>query len=128
MTSFLGHCRILLFAATVLAFLLISPASANASCGDYARVRGETDAHAEEASSHPDPTLPSPPCHGPNCSRAPQTPPTPASSPVPSVAEDDWGRAEEFVALAVIHTSTTVRDSDEGKGIPRTSDIFHPPR
>jgi hypothetical protein len=128
MTSFLSNSRTLWLAATVLAFLLITPASASAACGDYVSVRGTADIHTEALSSHPDPTLPSRPCHGPNCSQAPKSPFVPAPSTVPSLVEDDWGCAEDFVALAVIHTSTVVRDSDGAKGIHRSSDIFHPPR
>jgi hypothetical protein len=128
MTAFLGNSRPLWLAATVVALFVSAPNWVRASCGEYVSFHAAGNLRAEAMSSHRQTTLPIPPCHGPNCSRAPKSPLVPTSIAGSSMAEEDWNCDVNVVALSVIPTSSTLRDSHEGKRIPRTSDIFHPPR
>jgi hypothetical protein len=42
--------------------------------------------------------------------------------------DNDWGKTEEIVAIAVCDTITTIHEFDEVEKTSRWSEIFHPPR
>lgn len=99
--------------------LLLTGATASASCGDYVHVLP-----AGVATGAPAP--PKAPCRGPNCQDAPRHPPAPAPTTAPSTAPQD----------AVLASFVTI-DAAEGRWplaecfpVPHhvPSGIFHPPR
>lgn len=118
-------------ALLLVAGALLSPQRASAAeCGSHVAVLNPT---AESGSDHA--TVPpnesgqpaKPPCHGPNCSGAPErhAPPAP---PAPT-----FGQAKELVAGGPLTSADPVpfafaRGGTTARPIYRSLSIFHPPR
>ena len=119
------------WALPVLAGLLLAPAGARASCGDYVITRvahaGQATAPQHGAPMAQLPPVPQKPCHGPHCSQAPSAPLAPAPTTPPQTSQE-WGCAPDALAPAAIDPTARL---DEGQGPRPTrlpSDVFHPPR
>lgn len=122
-------------ALLLVAVACFSPGRASAECGDYVTILNAPANHphaAPQPEHHPatEPPAPvKPPCHGPNCSGAPnrELPPlAPVATTAPAVK--DLARL-----LGPIDPDSHVRgrferDHSSPRPVRRPSDVFHPPR
>ena len=124
--SLFGDWRAVLLVAAVLC---ASSGRATAACGEHVTILDAEANNGVRPASHGGVSGPvSQPCHGPNCSGAPERhvpPPAPAPSGpqvkgVASQAEPSGPLAEQSCLLAGDRTSSRPLDA--------ASSIFHPPR
>jgi hypothetical protein len=111
----------------ILAGLLLAPADARASCGDYVTTRA---LHADLApSSEHQPAAPEPrkPCPGPHCSQAPAAPLAPAPTAPPQTSQER-ACCPDALAPAPINPAAVLDEQQPRHPIRLPSDIFHPPR
>ncbi len=118
----------------LVACVLLAPASARASCGDYVIVNGRQPnlaghhgAMAAEPGRSEHGPGPAQPCSGPTCSARPQAPLSPIPS-YPPPSSQEWGTiSEPLVLLPPTPTARLAGDPLLLTSIGKRA-IFHPPR
>ena len=124
----------LLMLATAIAFDVVGPSMAQASCGDY--LIGQRHAHSLPATSHAqaDQMKPSSwpghktPCSGPGCQKAPTEPLSPVPAKVTTLDHDRLGCLGTVLPLPFADRPLfdVDREAELSWGHPLT--IEHPPR
>lgn len=126
MRFFLSHPPIGAVATAILvvACFALCPERLQATCGDHLVVQGTA-----EAQLVPESKLPPQPCHGPNCSQAPQLPASPVSLPSIEPTESQQMLTVSFIPQPDSPDSARlVFDSRNEQPTILVSGIFHPPR
>lgn len=105
-----------------------APTDAQASCGDYVRMRAErTAAQPGRLAQQPHkPTSNERPCDGPSCRRGPVT--DAPTAPRTPIAAEHW--AVFAIVPALLHEPTVAFQRDQGCGTPgaNPSGVFRPPK
>lgn len=123
----------------ILAAVLLAPATARASCGDYVRM-GQHPAHATSAAAPFPPRdsanvavpvvptqKPVPPCSGPSCSRRTPIAPTAPVPPAP-VEGKHWGCVDSADLTAGNRPARFTAAESSARPVHRAESVFHPPR
>jgi len=108
-----------------LGVVLLLPGLARATCGQYVETHGSP--VAPHPTAHPLPAKPAAPCHGPNCSQAPERAPLAPVTITPPI-DERWAAPLSWITLPQPDGAEPFDSAPLAHGIHQTSPPDPPPR